>query len=104
MDDQERMLSQGPREAPEPLTAEAMTSGEPASPPVVPDTATEPQPESQPRQRSGRPTALVRLVPLALVALLVGLRALGVGGPARFVVVAAIALVGVLGYLRRRNR
>ena len=104
MDDPERMLSGGPREAPEPLTAEAMSAGEAPSTPVVPDAPTGSQPEPRPRQRSARPTSLLRLVPLVLVGLLVGLRALGVGGPARIVVVAAIALVGLLGYLRRRNR
>jgi hypothetical protein len=107
MDDQERMLEQGPREAPEPLTAEAMSGGQaPAAPvaPVVPDASAEPRPESRPRQRPAGPMSLVRLIPLVLVGLLVGLRALGVGGPARIVVVAAIALVGLLGYLRRRNR
>jgi hypothetical protein len=43
-------------------------------------------------------------VPLVLVGLLVGLRALGVGGPARIGVVVAILAVGLLGYLGRRNR
>jgi len=99
MDDRERMLAEGPREAPEPPTAEAIAAGRELQP--------APQPKAEPTREEGgssRGRSWYRFIPLALVAGLMGARALGLGGVGRLVVLAAIVIVGVLAFLRGRNR
>jgi hypothetical protein len=99
MDDRERMLAEGPREAPEPRTAEAIAAREKLQP--------TPGPKAEPTRNGGGSSSgpsWYRFIPLALVAGLMGARALGVGGMGRVVVVAAMVVVGVLAFLRRRNR
>ena len=98
MNDRDRMLAEGPREAPEPLTAEAMVAGRTAAP--APTCAPEPAPAST-RRRVRSPW--LRILPIALIAALTGARALGdgFGGLAVAGVILAVALIE---YLRRRAR
>ena len=101
MNERDRMLAEGPREAPEPATAEAMTSGD-VSPVPAPTSAPAPAPSRRTRTRGGRP-AWLRLVPIALIAILTGVRALG-DGFGGYIVVGVILAVGLIEYLRRRSR
>ena len=105
MNERERMLSEGPREAPEPATAEAMAHGDvpPAPTPTpTPAPAPAPAPARRTRTRGGR-SPWLRLVPIALVAILTGVRALG-DGFGGYIVVGVILAVGLIEYLRRRSR
>jgi hypothetical protein len=113
MDDRERMLSEGPRDAPEPRTAEAMTAGEafgpivPSEPPpeTVADSPTEPEPTPAPtpsRRRSG--PSWLRWAPIAVIAVLGFARALGGGGRGALVFAAIAVAVVVARILQRRNR
>jgi hypothetical protein len=96
-DERERMLAEGPREAPEPATAEATASGD-----TPPAPAPAQAPARRTRTRGGRPPWL-RFVPIALVAILTGARALG-DGFGGYIVVGVILAVGLIEYLRRRSR
>jgi hypothetical protein len=95
VNDRDRMLAEGPREAPEPLTAEAMGSGR--SPAPAPEA-----PPAPGRRRAGR-SPWLRILPIALIAALTGARALGdgFGGLAVAGVILAVALIELL---RRRAR
>jgi hypothetical protein len=119
MDDRERMLSEGPREAPEPLTAEGMSAGEalgpviPGAPPpeTAPDPSTEPDssrspaPSPAPAGPRGRSApGWLRLAPIALVAVLGLARALGGGGWGALVFAAVAVTFVVARILQRRNR
>jgi hypothetical protein len=97
--DRDRMLAEGPREAPEPLTAEAMGSGR--SP--APSAARAPEAPPAPGGRRAGRSPWLRILPIALIAALTGARALGdgFGGLAVAGVILAVALIE---YLRRRGR
>jgi hypothetical protein len=98
VNERDRMLAEGPREAPEPMTAEAMASGSaPAAPP-----RTAPPPGAPSRRRGGR-SPWLRILPIALIAALTGARALG-DGFGGLAVVGVIAAVALIEYLRRRAR
>ena len=100
MSDRDRLLAEGPREAPEPLTAEAMTSGR--APAAPPRTAPPPKSTAPGPSRRGR-SPWLRILPIALIAALTGARALG-DGFGGLAVVGVIAAVAVIEFLRRRAR
>jgi hypothetical protein len=97
MDDRERMLNEGPREAPEPPTADAWTAGDAARP----ATRAPAPPSTRPGGRRGRSFSWYRFVPIVLVAALTGGRALG-DGFGGLIVVGVIVAVGLIEYIRRR--
>jgi Flp pilus assembly protein TadB len=99
VNERDRMLAEGPREAPEAATAETMATGDA---PPAPAPAPAPSPARRARTRGGR-SPWLRLVPIALVAILTGVRALG-DGFGGYIVVAVILAVGLIEYLRRRAR
>jgi len=91
----DRMLAEGPREAPEPLTAEAMAAG--------PSPARAPEAPSAPGRRRAARSPWLRVLPIALIAALTGARALG-DGFGGLAVVGVILAVALIEYLRRRAR
>jgi hypothetical protein len=100
VNERDRMLAEGPREAPEPSTVEATASGDgDASAAPAPS----PAPEPAPRTRSGGRSQWLRLLPIALVAIVTGVRALG-DGFRGYILVGVILAVGLIEYLRRRSR